>query len=109
MSENLVRRTRLKLVAGLIVGLLACGQSAMAQAVFGQIQGTVTDSTGAAIPNATITVIDVAKGTTVTLTSNGTGDFTVEHLIPDSYTIKVTAPGFKGYDCLLYTSPSPRD
>ena len=98
MSQNLVRRTRLKLVAGLIVGLLAFGQSAKAQAVFGQIQGTVTDSTGAAIPNATITVIDIAKGTTVTLTSNGVGEFTVDHLIPDSYTIKVSATGFKGYE-----------
>ena len=111
MSQILVRRTRLKLVAGLIVGLLAGGQSAMAQAVFGQIQGTVTDSTGAAIPNATITVIDVAKGTTVTLTSNGTGEFTVDHLIPDSYTIKVAATGFKGFEVKalqVYADTSPK-
>ncbi len=111
MSQNFVRRARLSLIAGVIVGLLACGQSAMAQAVFGQIQGTVTDPTGAAIPNATVTVTDVAKGTTVTLTSNAVGEFTVEHLIPDSYTIKVTAAGFQAYQIKalpVYADTSPK-
>ena len=98
MRRNLIRHLRLLLIVGVVAASLAWGHSAMAQAVFGQIEGTVTDPTGAAIPNATITVTDVAKGTTVTLTSNGTGEFTVEHLIPDSYTIKVTAAGFKGYE-----------
>ncbi len=98
MRRNLIRRLRLPLIVGVVAASLAWGHSAMAQAVFGQIEGTVTDATGAAIPNATITVTDVAKGTTVTLTSNGTGEFTVEHLIPDSYTIRVTAAGFKGYE-----------
>jgi outer membrane receptor protein involved in Fe transport len=42
-------------------------------------------------------VTDVAKGTSVTVQSNGTGDFTVEHLIPDVYDVKVDASGFKAY------------
>ena len=69
-----------------------------AQAVYGSITGTVTDQTGAAIPNATITVTDEEKGTTVTETSNGSGEFTVQHLIVDKYDLKVTAAGFKGYE-----------
>jgi hypothetical protein len=83
---------------GMIGGMLLSGRVASAQAVFGQIIGTVTDPTGAAVPGATITVTDVAKGTSVTLQSNGAGEFTVEHLIPDTYTIKVAAPGFRGYE-----------
>jgi hypothetical protein len=85
------------LAAAACLLLLVTGPRAMAQAVFGQIVGTVTDPTGAAIPGATITVTDTAKGTSVTLQSNGAGEFTAEHLIPDTYTIKVAATGFKGY------------
>src|SRR5258708_26058427 len=67
------------------------------QAVYGSIFGTVTDSTGAVVPGATITVTDAAKGTSVTAQSNGSGEFTVDHLIPDPYDVKVVATGFKGY------------
>jgi hypothetical protein len=70
----------------------------MAQSVFGQILGTVTDATGAAVPNATVTVTDVAKGTVVSLQSNGAGEFTADHLIPDTYNVKVAATGFKGFE-----------
>ena len=82
-----------------VVCLLAFSPSAFGQAVYGSIFGTITDTTGAAVPGATITVTDEAKGTTVTAESNGTGDFTVEHLIPDVYDIKVEMrSGFNGYE-----------
>jgi hypothetical protein len=80
------------------VFVLALSPVAYGQAVYGSIFGSVVDNTGAAIPGATITVIDEAKGTTVSVTSNGSGEFTAEHLIPDLYDIKVTAQGFKGYE-----------
>src|ERR1700722_8883319 len=78
--------------------VLTFSQSAFGQAVYGSIYGTVTDSTGAAIPDATITVTDEAKGTSVTAQSNGSGEFTIEHLIPDVYDVKVAGKGFKGYE-----------
>jgi hypothetical protein len=77
--------------------LLASAAVGVAQIIFGSIIGTVTDSTGAVIPGATITVTDVSKGTSVTATTNGSGEFTVDHLIPDSYTVKITMAGFKTY------------
>ncbi|MBB5056962.1 hypothetical protein HDF16_001647 [Granulicella aggregans] len=89
---------RLSLAVGVVAVLLASGHSALAQAIFGQIAGTVTDSTGAAIPNATVVVSDVAKGTSITVTSNGDGQFTASHLIPDTYSVKVSAQGFKGFE-----------
>lgn len=67
------------------------------QAVYGSIFGTVTDNTGAAIPNATVTVTDVGKGTSVNVISNGAGEYNVEHLIPDDYDIKVEVQGFKSF------------
>ncbi|WP_109488801.1 TonB-dependent receptor [Occallatibacter savannae] len=72
--------------------------SARAQAVYGSIFGTVTDATGAVIPNALITVNNVAKGTTVTVTSNASGDYSVPHLIPDVYDLVATATGFKKFE-----------
>src|SRR5581483_11418481 len=68
---------------------------ASAQAVYGSIIGTVTDPQGAAVPNAKVTITDVRKGTSDTATSNQDGNYTVTHLIPDVYDIKIEAQGFK--------------
>src|SRR5258708_14914202 len=75
--------------------LVALASPAFGQAVYGSMYGTVTDPTGSVVPNATVTVTDVAKGTSVTATANDSGGYSVEHLIPDVYDVKVTAPGFK--------------
>jgi hypothetical protein len=66
-----------------------------AQAVYGSILGTVTDPAGAAVAGATVTVIDQRKGTSDTATSNESGNYSVTHLIPDVYTIRVESKGFK--------------
>lgn len=81
-----------------IAVFLAAAPSSFAQAIFGSIYGTVADSTGAVVPGAAITITDVAKGTTVTATSNASGEFTVDHLIPDSYNVKITMAGFKAFE-----------
>ena len=80
------------------VFVLACSPVAYGQAVYGSIFGSVTDTTGAAVPGATVTVTDSAKGTSVTATSNASGEFTIEHLIPDLYDVTVAAQGFKGFE-----------
>src|SRR5581483_2478660 len=77
-----------------ILGLFVLPFPVNAQAVFGSIVGTVTDSTGAVIPNATVTVTDVNKGISQTATTNGTGGYTVTRLIPDAYIVKAEASGF---------------
>jgi len=87
----------------LVLALFACASLLLsiptrAQSVYGSIFGTVTDTTGAAIPNATITVKDEAKGTVVTVTTNTSGDYTVAHLIPDVYDLRVSAKGFKTFE-----------
>ncbi len=69
-----------------------------AQSIYGSIFGTVSDSTGAAVPGAIVTVTDEAKGTVFTVTSNGSGDYSVPHLIPDVYDLKVEAKGFKAFE-----------
>ena len=87
----------------LVLAFLACASSlltitASAQSVYGSLFGTVSDKSGAVIPNATVTVTDEAKGTVVTVTSNGSGDYSVPHLIPDVYDLRVVAKGFKPFE-----------
>ena len=86
-------------------------QPALAQAVYGSIFGTVTDSSGAVVPNATVTVTDVAKGTTATVQSGASGEYRVQHLIPDTYTISVQAAGFKtttSDNVIVYADTAPK-
>ena len=87
----------------LVLAVLACASfllpvKSSAQAIYGSIFGTVSDKSGAVIPNATITVTDESKGTVVTVQSNGSGDYSVPHLIPDVYDLKVVAKGFRPFE-----------
>src|SRR6185369_6349486 len=69
--------------------------TAFGQAVYGSILGTVTDPQGAAVAGAKIKVTNQGKGTSEDTTSNQDGNYSVTHLIPDTYTVRVEAPGFK--------------
>ncbi|MFT4114570.1 carboxypeptidase regulatory-like domain-containing protein [Silvibacterium sp.] len=81
-----------------VVALLLQPLPAVAQAVYGSVFGTVMDNTGAVVPNVTVTVTDVEKGTVVSLTTNASGEYTAEHLIPDTYNIKIVSTGFKSFE-----------
>jgi len=70
----------------------------MGQAVFGSIFGTVTDPQGGAVAGAKVTVTSITKATTYETTTNESGNYTVTHLIPDTYRVKVEGPGFKAND-----------
>lgn len=84
---------------------------ARAQAVYGSIFGTVTDNTGAVISGATVTVVDVSKGTSVTTQSNATGDYRVDHLIPDTYRVSAEMTNFQKStvsDVIVYADTAPK-
>ncbi len=85
------------LAAVVTIGLLCgfCVPGAYGQAVFGSILGTVTDPSGAAVPNAKVTVLDQRKGTSEQTTTNDSGNYSVTHLIPDIYTVRIEGTGFK--------------
>src|SRR5438093_9940096 len=71
---------------------------ASGQAVFGSIFGTVTDPSGAAVPNAKVTVTSASKATSYTATTNADGNYSVTHLIPDAYNVRAEAAGFKAFE-----------
>src|SRR3984893_7436400 len=61
----------------------------------GAIRGTVTDSQGAVITGATVTVTSKATGQVRTVKTDSSGQYTVGLLPPEVYTITIEAPGFK--------------
>jgi Carboxypeptidase regulatory-like domain len=68
---------------------------AIAQSDNGSIVGTVTDATGAIIPNATITVTNLDTGLKFTAQSNGSGEFTISAVPRGNYSAQVEAQGFQ--------------
>jgi len=75
--------------------LISFAEIATAQQVFGSIFGTVTDASGAAIPNAKVTITDVNKGTKFVIATDSSGNYTKGQLIPDTYTVTIEDPGFQ--------------
>jgi len=93
-----MKRSALAAVSALT---LLCGlwtTTASAQAVYGSILGTITDPSGAAVANAKVTVTDQRKGTSETTTTNDSGNYSVTHLIPDVYTVRIEGAGFKSIE-----------
>ncbi len=60
----------------------------------GAVAGTVTDPTGAVIPNATVTLKNAMSGFTRSVTSNSTGQFAFSNIPFSSYTVNARAVGF---------------
>ena len=67
------------------------------QAVYGSISGNVMDATGAAVPNAKVTITDIGKGVTYNTVTNESGNYAQGHLIVGVYEVRVEAPGFSAY------------
>ncbi|MEO5897328.1 MAG: carboxypeptidase-like regulatory domain-containing protein, partial [Vicinamibacterales bacterium] len=73
----------------------APGSDAAAQAVYGSIGGLVKDSSGAAVPGATVTVTSLERKTVDTVVSNESGFYVKDRLLPGTYEVKAEITGFK--------------
>jgi hypothetical protein len=66
-----------------------------AQALYGSIVGTVTDSTDAAVPGATVTIVHTQTNQTRTSTTSGSGTFSFPTIPSGTYTVSFSLPGFR--------------
>lgn len=89
--QNIIRSSRWLLVALLC---LLVQTSGFAQSVSGELVGTVYDSTGAAVPNASVTAKNVATGIETNVTSSSSGQYRLPNLLVGRYDLNVTATGF---------------
>jgi hypothetical protein len=82
------------------IGLIAAIMSSInlwAQNTTADVVGTVTDNTGAAVPNATVELTNVDTLERRSVNSGSAGEYTFTLLKPGRYSLKVTAQGFKAF------------
>ncbi len=104
--KNLVQGTRkrtgvavVRLASFLSIVITIClliAPPGLAQSIIsGEITGTVTDSTHAVVPNATVTLLGAESGFNATTTTSSSGTFRFPLLRPGTYTVTVTANNFR--------------
>jgi Carboxypeptidase regulatory-like domain/TonB-dependent Receptor Plug Domain len=64
----------------------------------GVINGTVTDASGGAIPNAQVVLTKTGQGTVTNAVTNSVGEYSFPALEADTYNLTVTAPGFSKFE-----------
>ena len=75
--------------------LLPTSPPAWAQTITGRIDGRVSDSSGAVLPGATVTIVNTGTGLTVTQVANENGTYTATNLPVGSYTVTAELQGFR--------------
>ena len=100
MCSSKMRSSKLKTLAASFLALMLINSVALhvdvqAQVAGGTITGTVVDSSGRVIPNANVSITNVATGINRTVTTNEDGLYIAPNLLPASYELTFTAPGFR--------------
>lgn len=95
-SRYKVSRFTLATTFGMATVLGGLSSAAVAQNTSSSLSGTVTDASGAVLPNAKITIKNDSTGQQSSATSDGSGSYTITNIQPGSYTVTAAATGFQG-------------
>ena len=92
-STAFIRRISVKTqglcVALILLAFMLGSESANAQVLYGSITGTVTDQSGAVVPNAIITLTNQETAEKRNATADGSGGYSLLDVLPGTYTIAV--------------------
>jgi hypothetical protein len=95
------------------VSLLCAPQSSAQSITAGEVTGTVTDPSGAAVPNASVTLTNVNTNSAQQATTNAEGSYKFAFTVPGVYKINVTSGGFQAAERsgvnVVPGSPTPVD
>ena len=84
-------------LAVLLLLLAATDVRSAAQAIYGSLVGTVTDQSGAVVPNAAVTATETTTGVVRQDKTDSSGRYTIVNVLPGTYKVDVSAPGFKNF------------
>jgi hypothetical protein len=93
-GDSMKQQLRSRWVGFIALCFLLVPSNLLAQAVTGELVGTIYDSTGAAVPNATVTATNTGTGVQTTATSSNAGQYRLSNLPVGNYDLKVSAAGF---------------
>jgi hypothetical protein len=85
----------LRVAAAAIIFFFALAPRSEAQVLYGSIVGTLTDPTGSAVPEATITITNKETGQTREAKSDAQGNFNITNVMPGRYDVRIAATGFR--------------
>ena len=72
-----------------------CGSRASAQSFFGSVVGSVTDSSGATVPDAAVSITNTGTAERRSAQTDGNGNYQFVNLVPGAYKIDIEKTGFK--------------
>ncbi|RSL14819.1 outer membrane receptor protein involved in Fe transport [Edaphobacter aggregans] len=78
----------------LVLVVLCLSYAGFGQNASTSLRGLVTDPAGAAIPGASVVIVNAANGVRVDAVTNSQGEYSLQQIAPGTYTITATAPGF---------------
>ena len=78
-----------------VVAMILCGGILLGQSSNATITGFVQDASQAFVPGTTVTATNNATGIVITTVSNEAGSYTIPSLLPGSYKLSATLPGFQ--------------
>jgi hypothetical protein len=115
ISSRATRYRKVVAASLVILGVsLLCAPRSFAQSITaGEVTGTVTDPSGAAVPNASVTLTNVNTNAAQMATTNAEGSYKFAFTVPGIYRVAVTASGFQGAERsgvnVVAGSPTPLD
>ena len=87
----------IRLVLAAVLTLLSVSQVAETQVLFGSLVGTVTDSSGAAVPGVAVKITEIATDQTRDLETNSSGGYTISTIPAGTYNMTVSKKGFRTF------------
>jgi hypothetical protein len=82
-------------LSALLAFLVLSAHPAKGQVLYGSIAGAVQDSTGSAVPNATVTIANRATGQSRQASTSSDGLYSFTDVLPGAYTVTIAAQGFR--------------
>jgi hypothetical protein len=81
-----------------VLFLTCCSSLLLGQGLTGQVSGTITDPSGGAVANADVQISNAQTGLVRNTKSDNEGHFVFTQLLPGTFTLEISAPGFKKYE-----------